>query len=205
MRKEVLFKIAKARLVVSRIFGTLIILLLLFTSHSFQNGGVLDILLKITGLILLSICSFGRLWSLIYINGYKSNTLITEGPYSMVRNPLYFFSSIGAIGAGVATGNILVLALIILFFIVYYPFTILYEETNLAGKFGDAYAEYKRRVPLFIPKLSLYKEPEVYSITVNKLVRNFAESMLLLWIFILIQIIAMLQDKGILRVFLKVP
>lgn len=196
-----LFKIAKARLIVSRIFGLLILLILLFTGHSFRQNEVADTLLEISGLLLLSICSFGRLWSLAYISGYKSNTLITEGPYSMVRHPLYFFSLLGAIGIGLASENILVLALIIVFYLLYYPFTILAEETKLADKFGQTYTEYKKRVPRFIPKLSLYKEPQMYNIAVNKLARNIVESMLLLWIFILMQFIEMLQNTKVLPVF----
>jgi protein-S-isoprenylcysteine O-methyltransferase Ste14 len=205
MEKKILYKIAKARLIVSRIFGLLVFLLLLFTGHSFKQSEVADTLLEISGLFLLSICSFGRLWSLIYISGYKSNTLITEGPYSIVRHPLYFFSLLGAIGIGLASGNVLVLVLIIAFFLLYYPFTILAEESKLAEKFGQTYTEYKKRVPMFIPRLSLYKEPQVYNITVNKLVRNFVEAMLLLWIFILMHLIEMLQNTGVLPVLLRVP
>ncbi|GIS42766.1 MAG: hypothetical protein Ct9H90mP15_08060 [Candidatus Neomarinimicrobiota bacterium] len=28
----------------------------------------------------------------LYVEGFKTKKLITEGPYSMVRNPLYFFT-----------------------------------------------------------------------------------------------------------------
>lgn len=203
--KKILYVIAKSRILVSRIFGLLIISLLLFTGHSFEQKEIVDILFETSGLILISICSFGRLWSLVYISGYKSNTLITEGPYSIVRHPLYFFSFIGALGIGLASENILVLALIICFYLLYYPFTILSEESKLADKFREKYTEYKKRVPRFIPKFSLYKEPRMYNITVNKLVRNFAEAMLLIWLFVLLHLIETLQNIGVLPVFWKVP
>jgi len=205
MNKRFLHAIAKSRLWVSRIFGVLIILLLLFTGHSFKQGEIADISFEISGLLLLSICSFGRLWSLMFISGYKSNSLITEGPYSIVRHPLYFFSFIGAVGIGLASENVLILALIIGFYLFYYPFTILAEEQKLTEKFGQSYIEYMKKVPRFFPKPSLYAEPEFYKVTIGNLVRNFAEAMLLIWVYILMHFIEMLQDSGTLPVILRVP
>ncbi len=203
--KTILHATAKSRVFVSRLFGLSIIFLLLFTGHSFEQKEIVDTLFEISGLILISICSFGRLWSLVYISGYKSNTLITEGPYSIVRHPLYFFSFIGALGIGLASENVLVLALIICFYLLYYPFTMLSEESKLANRFGEKYTEYKKRVPMFIPKLSIYKAPQEYTIAINKLARNVAEAMLLIWIFVLLHLIETLQNTGVLPVLLKFP
>jgi protein-S-isoprenylcysteine O-methyltransferase Ste14 len=205
MDNKILYAIAKSRIFVSRLFGLLIILLLLFTGHSFEQKEIVDVLFETSGLILISICSFGRLWSLIYISGYKSNTLITEGPYSIVRHPLYFFSFIGVLGIGLASENVLMLVLIICFYLLYYPFTILSEESKLTNRFGEKYTEYKKRVPRFIPKLSLYKAPQEYTITIDKLARNVAEAMLLVWIFVLLHFIETLQNIGVLPVLLKFP
>jgi len=205
MHKKFLHAITKSRLWVTRIFGALIILLLLFTGHSFKQGEIADISFEISGLLLLSVCSFGRLWSLMFISGYKSNSLITEGPYSIVRHPLYFFSFIGAAGIGLASENVLILALIIGFYLFYYPFTILAEEQKLTEKFGQSYIEYMKKVPRFFPKPSLYTEPEFYKVTIGNLVRNFAEAMLLIWVYILMHFIEMLQDAGTLPVILRVP
>jgi len=200
-----LARIAKLRLLVSRIFGLTIIFLILFTSHSFEQGRVVDILFEMSGLLLLSICSFGRLWALIFISGYKSDVLITEGPYSIIRHPLYFFSLIGAFGLGLASENVLVLFLIVVFYLFYYPFAILAEEKKLTAKFGQDYVEYMKRTPRLLPKFSLYKEPQSYNVTIKKLVRNFAEAMLFIWAFILMHFVEMLQDSGVLPVFWRVP
>ncbi len=200
-----LVRIAKSRLLVSRIFGLLIIFLILFTSHSFEQGKVVDILFEMSGLLLLSICSFGRLWALIFISGYKNDVLIMEGPYSIVRHPLYFFSLIGAFGLGLASENVLVLVLIVVFYLFYYPFTILAEEEKLTAKFGQDYVEYMKRTPRLLPKFSLYREPQFYNVTVKKLVRNFAEAMLFIWAFILMHFVELLQDSGVLPVFWRVP
>ncbi|MCJ7777869.1 MAG: hypothetical protein MUP16_06105, partial [Sedimentisphaerales bacterium] len=92
---RLLFKVARQRITVSRIFGVLVLVLILFTTHSFSQDGLTDVLLETFGLFLLTICSMGRLWSLLYIGGHKKLELIMEGPYSMVQHPLYVFSLIG--------------------------------------------------------------------------------------------------------------
>lgn len=204
-KKGMIFKIAKTRVIVSRVFGLLVLLLLLFTGHSFSRGGKTDILLEITGLFLLSICSFGRLWALMYISGNKRRELITEGPYSIVRHPLYLFSLIGAVGIGLASENLLVLALIITFYLFYYPFSIVTEEIKLTKKFGNTYLEYMKKTPRFLPKFSLYEEPEQFSVKTAAFARNFVDCMWFIWIFLLIHLIEMLQDSGILPVIWRIP
>jgi protein-S-isoprenylcysteine O-methyltransferase Ste14 len=49
------------------------------------------------------IAILGRAWSTRYIGERKANLLVTEGPYSVSRNPLYLFSFLGA-----QTGSLLI-------------------------------------------------------------------------------------------------
>ncbi len=203
--KGIIFAVADSRVIVSRIFGFLILLVILFTGHSFSQESITDMLFEMSGLFLLSICSLGRLWALMYISGNKRRELITEGPYSMVRHPLYVFSLIGAFGIGLASENLLVLGLVVAFYLLYYPFTIMAEERKLTNKFGDTYLEYMRRTPRFLPRLSLYKEPELYQVKASSFVRNFADGMWFIWIFMLMHLIEMLQDSGVLPVIFRVP
>ena len=203
--RSIVFGIAKSRVVVSRIFGFVVLMIMLFTGHSFSQSSITDLLFELLGLFLLSICSLGRLWALMYISGNKKRELVTDGPYSIVRHPLYVFSFIGAIGIGSASENLLILALIIIFYLFYYPFTILAEEKKLTNKFGQAYLDYMERTPRFLPKLSLYKEPEIYEVKASSFIRNFADGIWFIWIFILMHIIEKLQDSGLLPVILRVP
>jgi len=205
LKSRIIFAVANSRIIASRIFGLVILLLILFTGHSFAQRTIIDISFELSGLFLLSICSMGRLWSLMYVSGNKRRELVTEGPYSMVRHPLYVFSLIGAIGIGLASENVLVLGLIIVFYLLYYPFTILAEERKMTNKFGDAYREYMNNTPRFIPKLSLYKEPELYEVKTASFVRNFVDGMWFIWLFILLHFTEMLQESGYLPVFFKIP
>jgi protein-S-isoprenylcysteine O-methyltransferase Ste14 len=197
--------VANSRIFASRIFSIMILVIAIFTSHSFSQESLADIVFETSGLFLLTICSMGRLWALMYISGSKSSQLITDGPYSIVRNPLYFFSFIGAIGIGLASENLLILVLIIIFYAIYYPLTIIAEEKKLEDTFGQPYLEYKQRTPKFLPKLSLYKGPALYTVKANTFVRNFVSGMWFIWIFILLHTIEMAQNIGYLPVYWRIP
>ena len=41
---------------------------------------------------MILICILGRTWATLYIGGQKQRELVTKGPYSVVRNPLYLFT-----------------------------------------------------------------------------------------------------------------
>lgn len=204
-KNKLLFKIARRRIAVSRVFSVLVLLLALFTAGSFRNDSLTDTLLEMSGLFLLTICSMGRLWALLYISGHKKIELITEGPYSMVRHPLYVFSLIGAIGIGLASENILVLAVLIIFYLLYYPLTILVEEAKLTDKFGWEYLDYIKSTPRFLPKLSLYKSPPPVMVNTDIFLKSIAIGMWFIWIFIILHIIEMLQQSGHIPVLLRVP
>ena len=200
-----LFKIARWRVVVSRIFGVLAMLLAIFTTHSFGQNNPLDIIFEAVGLFLLTICSIGRLWALLYISGYKKLELITEGPYSIVRHPLYVFSLIGVIGIGLTSENILVLAALVIFYLSYYPLTIIVEEKKLTEKFGQAYLDYIKRTPRFLPKLSLYKSSPQIVVNADVFLKSIAVGMWFIWIFIALDFIEAFQENGFIPVFLRVP
>ena len=138
----------KSRVLVSRVFAAAVLVVAVFTTHSFGQEGVLDISLEVSGLFLLSIATLGRLWALMYISGNKTRELITEGPYSMVRHPLYFFSL-------VMIWSCPDLSLDRLLFNVLWTgwtaFATALEERDLVTYLGDAYEEYQRKVPMLIP------------------------------------------------------
>ena len=117
------------------------------------------------GLVLLGICMLGRIYCTLQIGGRKNAELVTTGIYSVVRNPLYFFSFIGVVGIGIISNQITVFALLVAaFFLVYLPL-ISREEKFLGEKFGPTFTDYVSRVPRFIPDFSLYVAPG--EVTVN--------------------------------------
>jgi len=77
---------------------------------------------------------------------------IATGPYRYVRNPMYLGAAAVILGAGLAVSSPSILWLAAAFLTLMHLVTILYEEPNLAGRFGDSYAQYKFRVRRWLPR-----------------------------------------------------
>jgi protein-S-isoprenylcysteine O-methyltransferase Ste14 len=91
-----------------------------------------------------------------YAAGYlhKQEVLTVAGPYAYTRNPLYFGSSILALGAAIAMHSIWSAALLLVYFALVYSFVMRREEMELRVKHGEALDAYAARVPLFFPGFS---------------------------------------------------
>ena len=95
-----------------------------------------------------------------YAAGYlhKQAVLTTTGPYARTRNPLYFGSSILALGAAIAMNSWLSAALLLLYFALVYTLVMRREEIELRGHHGAEFDAYANSVPLFFPRLTAPKQ-----------------------------------------------
>ena len=91
------------RILHSRLFAGGLFAVILFSDSRWENIGLTSAVLFFSGALLVGIATVGRLWCSLYISGYKTKQLVKTGPYSLSRNPLYFFSLLGAIGVGMVT------------------------------------------------------------------------------------------------------
>ena len=83
----------------------------------------------------------------------EGHELITQGPYAVVRNPIY----LGMFGLMVSSGLVFTtwwaLLLAVVVFLVGNQIRIRAEEKLLRETFGSQFDEYARRVPAFFPRL----------------------------------------------------
>ena len=84
---------------------------------------------------------------------HKNDQLATSGPYARTRNPLYFGSAFLAAAFAVASRSWIVALLLGAYFSVFYYAVMKKEEADLRGRFGSAFDEFERSVPLFWPRL----------------------------------------------------
>lgn len=203
--EKILLLSKEYRIVITRIFGAIILFLLLFSSYSWEKNLYIDLVIDFLAFLLILTCTFGRLWALAYISGHKTQDLIMDGPYSIARNPLYLFSLIGAVGVGLVSKNILVFTLLIIMFTLYYPFVIRAEEKNLHQVHGDDFQEYMEKTPMFIPNLSLFHEEQHYTINARLFRRAFFSVMWFPLIFMILMVINHLHESGTLPVLFTVP
>ena len=109
------------------------------------------------GLFAVIVAMLGRVWCAVYIAGRKNAELCQDGPYSLVRNPLYFFSLIGALGVALATLRWPMVPAVAALFLAYYHAVIRSEEARLAALFPRDYPVYRRSVPRLMPRASGYR------------------------------------------------
>ena len=104
-----------------------------------------------------------RLWG-VAIAGSETRTtgpvggtfLITRGPFSYVRNPLYLGNILMYIGVGIMSDAIWLAFVALVYFLWQYSLIVSLEEEYLAETFKDEYARYCRSVPRFLPSPRKY-------------------------------------------------
>jgi len=103
-------------------------------------------------LVRVSVRTLGKQWTYV-ARTVEGHELITTGPYSFVRNPIY----LGMFGMLVASGLAVtwwpVFAAAIVIFIYGTVIRIRSEEKLLRETFGAKFDDYARRVPAFLPGL----------------------------------------------------
>jgi len=78
--------------------------------------------------------------------------LVVEGPYRVVRNPMYWGVGFVIVGEAAVFHSRALTELAAVFAIGVILFVLLYEEPALRAKFGTEYEEYCRRVPRWLPR-----------------------------------------------------
>ena len=162
---------------------------------------------NIIGLLLLFIGIIGRLYATLYIGGMKNsgsdgNSFISDGIYSVCRNPLYFFSFIALLGILFLKGQLILVAIIAVIFLIIYRFTILSEEKFLSDKFGESYKEFLKSTPRFFPNFSKFTYSQKLEIRPFFLHKEIKRAFV--WIFgaFCIYLVSFLQSFGVLPVLI---
>ena len=190
-------KVEKLRIPLSRV-GVAVGLFFLCSTTSYweTQNEIISFVLFFLGVTLVAVASLGRMWCSLYIAGYKDKKLITDGPYSLCRNPLYFFSMVGVLGVGFATETFGFPLIFLVLFSIYYPIVIKSEEKRLEHLFGPDFEEYKKKIPAFIPSRSFFTEPTQY--TVNPVVyrRHIFSALWFVWIVGILEFIEGLREIG---------
>jgi protein-S-isoprenylcysteine O-methyltransferase Ste14 len=181
------------------------VFLVAVTSSITPSGTTPHELIEWVGIVLIVACILGRTWSSLYIGGRKIEEFVQTGPYSIMRNPLYFFSCLGAVGVGMQVGTV-VLGLVcgLLAYVVFY-LVVLKEEELLTERYGATYEAYLARVPRFFPKPSLWRDDETLTIRPPRVLMTFADALVFLLAVPAAEFFEFLQDTGVIPVLLRLP
>ena len=192
---EALRRYQVARRAILAIMAALAIAMLVFA------GSLHDVLMheyiETLGLVLIMVGIAGRLWATLYIGGRKSAEVVSTGPYSITRNPLYLFSSLAAAGVGAQTGSYVVACLFMVLSCAAFYVVALREERFLSATLGAEYLGYLSRVPRFLPNPMIYRdEPEVMFQT-GRLRTTLLDGLGFLVAIPLLEIIEEAQEAGV--------
>lgn len=125
-----------------------------------------------------------RIYSVSFIGGISRTRkgslgarLVTEGAFSIVRNPLYVGNFFIILGVCLFSSVPWLIFLGVSFFVIQYYFIVQYEEGLLVDRFGEEFQAYKAMVPAWIPnKLPSLEEiqwPETFAPAIKSEKRTF--------------------------------
>lgn len=139
------------------IFLAILLVIVLSKSIFFHwHNELIDEILDVLGIILVL---FGFLLRMA-ARGYKEdnccsgNTLVTNGPYALVRNPMYFGTFMIGTGVNVILFSFWTLILFWVVFFLIYIAQIKKEESTLLTNFGETYKSYCKVTPKYFPVFS---------------------------------------------------
>jgi protein-S-isoprenylcysteine O-methyltransferase Ste14 len=151
-----------------------------------------EILRQVIGLLLVAVCAYfakpdsgtvavglafaaaGQIFR-IYAAGYifKNKQLASNGPYSLVRHPLYLGNFVILIGFTIASANLFVAIGVALFFLIWYPAAISYEDSKLERIFEDEWRQWSSKRRAIIPgRIKLSELKAAGWDTYQSLIRN---------------------------------
>ncbi len=156
---------------------------------------------EVLGTLLLIAGILGRFWSILYIGGRKNQMVMRDGPYSMCRHPLYFFSVLASLGFGVMQGSVVMAILIPLVVYVILSVTAATEERWLRATYGAAYDQYAAEVPRILPDVRLFKTQDDVTFNVGQLRRNLMDALVFLSLIPLTELLRELKEYGVIPVF----
>lgn len=157
-------KFGKAEGVISFVilgfFGTVILYLLNQTWFAWSQISTYPEFIRWIG-VLLALSSVPLLWWIHKtldrqyspcLQIKESHLLITEGPYSRVRHPMYTVLNLFSFGVSLVTANFLIIGFALMV-IISFPFVARKEEQMLLETFGEEYSEYMKRTGRFFPRI----------------------------------------------------
>lgn len=112
-------------------------------------------LLLLAGVALVAWCIalFARVGKGTLAPWDPTSRLVAVGPYRYTRNPMITGVLTTLVGEALLTGSRLIGLWALTFFVLNHVYFVVLEEPGLMRRFGESYAEYKRTVPRWLPRI----------------------------------------------------
>jgi protein-S-isoprenylcysteine O-methyltransferase Ste14 len=167
--------------------------------------GAAVVLAGLVGFACVAVAALGRLWTSLFIAGFKDTSLVQSGPYAACRHPLYALSLLGMLGLGLATRSITLSLALLVTAVVLHSRAMRAEDAALAATHGEAARRYRDAVPALLPDFSKYCVPETLEIRPRVVWKAVLDAGTLLLAFAAIQVAHVLQVAGVTATWLRLP
>ena len=187
--------IVRSRALVSLIIIAPFVVGCVFSRPYAIEGSWADVDCDFIGWLLFMLGAGWRWWATLYIGGRKHWMIVSEGPYSVCRNPLYVGTFCMCFGVAFFLESVTLGIGLLLMAAYYLPITVSAEEHMLRARFGQPYNEYCERVPRFWPRLKLLQTPRRVTVTVRGLWSEAIRTCRWLWLPVLCEVVAYLRAE----------
>jgi protein-S-isoprenylcysteine O-methyltransferase Ste14 len=200
-----LAEIFKKRMYLSRVLGAVGVVAYVFMAPVWSDRHVgLAAGFAFTGLLLVSLGVVGRVWALSYLVGKKSKSLVTEGPFSLCRNPLYLFSFLGMLGLCLRTRTLVIPAVVMPVFMLVHLRSVRHEEGKLRAMFPAEFDAYAKTIPRFIPSFAHFKESDMLSVNAVLFRKGITELTMFFVILAFFELVTVLHQTGMVPVLFRI-
>lgn len=200
-----LHAVQKVRKVAVLVALLALVALTMVSQSAFGLDGAMHEGVEAVGLAAIVFAIVGRAWCSLYIGGRKKAEIVSRGPYSISRNPLYIFSFFGAFGMGAQSGSVTLAVLFTLASLAVFYLTVRREEVWLEATFGADYTDYKARTPRFWPNFSLWRDETELSVRPSFFLTTIRDGLVFLLAIPLFEAIDLAQAEGWLRALIYLP
>lgn len=160
------------------------------------NSVAWQLFFDVTGWMVFVAGAAFRLWATLYIGGRKGKILVTDGPYSVCRNPLYLGNLLLTLSIAFFMQSLTFALGLVIAGVVYGTVTISSEEQRLAKRLGETFVDYCRRVPRLIPRLGGYHSDPVIEVDLRCLQVEARRALRYIWIPLICQALAHLRAEA---------
>jgi protein-S-isoprenylcysteine O-methyltransferase Ste14 len=106
------------------------------------------------------VAAFIRTWAssylradVVYAAEVKTQSLVADGPYRYVRNPMYVSFAVVLVGMSLYLARPALLIYTAVLLVLLAAFVRWYEERTLVRRFGDQYSAYRSQVGAWLPRV----------------------------------------------------
>ncbi|HQW07640.1 MAG TPA: isoprenylcysteine carboxylmethyltransferase family protein [Steroidobacteraceae bacterium] len=160
---------------------------------------------QIAALLLIALACLGRIWCSVFIAGRKDAAIVIDGPYALVRHPLYVLSFVGGIGLSLATASLSLIALTAIVLAVLFGRAARREELWLGAHHREAWALYAATTRRWRPDFAKWSLPPSTPVNPAVLWKAFVDAGAFFLLYALMLAAIALREAGVLPTLAVLP